>query len=256
MYWYKQSQIITQLEKEAGWKENVQYSLMGAIVMFFLGSGISSVSKRWNVSEEEITEALQNDYIVNEAKRIVSGIQANRIENPLQTPEQVLETIPQTSISTPQTPITKERKQMKPTLKTPKEKDIYQKFPGLNADSLISVVMIHEGLVEGQTPFRYTSESMRGWNNIHGFEIDKTPRSDKRRNFIFLKNPQDVPLAIKAQFAKYVKSPNKYGWDHIPSLGEALAKFDQTGVEGKKKFLSSIFPGINFQIPLNAIFPS
>ena len=84
VYWYKQSQIIDQLEKEAGWKENIQYSLMGAIVMLFLGSGISSVSKRWNVPEEEITEALQNDYIVNEAKRIVSEIQT---QNPSQATE-------------------------------------------------------------------------------------------------------------------------------------------------------------------------
>lgn len=78
MNWYKHAQIVEYLQKEAGWKENVNASVMAFIVMFLLGafgSGISNINKAYrklHVSEDEVKAAMQNPNIMEEAQRLAS----------------------------------------------------------------------------------------------------------------------------------------------------------------------------------------
>ena len=98
---------------------------------------------------------------------------------------------------------------------------------------------------------------MREWNNIHGFPIVKdSPKPPNRMNFIFLKNPNDVQKAVMKQFERYISFPQRYDeqWQSEPNIEESLRKFDQTGVDGKMKFLKAKFPSINFSLPLSTIF--
>jgi len=87
--WYRYAKLIDELEKEAGWKENIQYGLMGAVVMVFLGSGLMNAAKQMNISEEEIATALQNKSITDQAKQIASQIEPGNMSpvHPEQSPE-------------------------------------------------------------------------------------------------------------------------------------------------------------------------
>jgi len=121
-------------------------------------------------------------------------------------------------------------------------------------DEFVNAILQHEGLLPGQTPFRYTNQTMRRWNTIHGFPIDKiSPRPSNRNNFIFLKNKEDVPKAVKKQFENYIHFPQRYGWQQEPTIQQSISKFDQTGASGKMNFLKKKFPSIDFSKPLSAI---
>ena len=114
-----------------------------------------------------------------------------------------------------------------------------------------NLIMKHEGLEAGQTPFRITSPEMRTWHKILGFPIAKTPaKSEGRNNFIYLENPSDVPKAIIAQFQSYASNPTKYGLSADATLGDAIKKFDQSGAHGKMEYLKNNMPNINFDQPL------
>jgi hypothetical protein len=96
---------------------------------------------------------------------------------------------------------------------------------------------------------------MRKWKTIHGFEIDNTsPRPHSRRNFIFLKNPEEVPKAVQKQFSNYSTSPARYSLSETPTLEEAIRKFDQDKPVEKMKFLRTKFPEIRFDAPLSTLF--
>jgi len=207
MNWYKIAQI-NNLEKEAGWTENITATLLSAIVAIFLGSTIHSASQKYGLSEQQIENALHDEDMVNKANE-----KFNQINQPqTQAPEE-----------------------FKNELES-----------SMSLDELIPFILKHEGLIEKQTPFRYTSNVMRQWDTIHGFPIDKeSSRPSNRKNFIFLKNHNDVPKAVKKQFENYVQYPDRYGFSSNPSLGEALAKFDQSGVAGKIEFLTRSFPTLD-----------
>jgi len=207
MNWYKKSQI----NKEAGWAENITATLLSAIVAIFLGSTIHSASKKYGLSEQQIENALHDEDMVNKANE-----KFNQINQP-----------------------------------QPQNEFKNELEPSMSLDELLPFILKHEGLIEKQTPFRYTSNIMRQWDTIHGFPIDKeSSRPNNRKNFIFLKDPNDVPKAVKKQFENYAKYPNRYGFSSNPSLGEALAKFDQSGVAGKIEFLIRSFPTLNLNEPL------
>ena len=135
-----------------------------------------------------------------------------------------------------------------------KEKTFDDTTPQISINDFINAILTHEGLLEGQTPFRITNPKMREWNTIHGFQIDKeTPIPQNRRNFIFLRNPHEVPLAVKKQFENYVNYPSRYGMNQSPTIEEAIRIFDQTGADGKIRFLKRKFPNINLQLPLSEL---
>ena len=217
--WYKTQNIIYNIQKEAGVKENIITSLLIAIILILSGSTIYNVAQKLNLKEEEITSALQNEKLMNKAKEIL-----NQKNQQYQQPKQ--------------------------------NQQNQQNQQKINFNGFISEILTHEGLIQGQTPFRYTSPKMREWNTIHGFPIDKTsPIPHNRRNFIFLQNPNDVPNAVKKQFENYSNYPSRYGWNHEPTIKESIEKFDQTGALNKIKFLQNKFPSLNLNQPLKNILP-
>jgi len=254
--WYREAQIIAALEKEAGWKENVQYGIMAAMVAVFFGSGIMNAAKKHNVSEEELSSALRNKDLVNQAKEIVQDVDPAQntmsLGRPQMTPSPELRTSPTGSYGSPLPETVSED--------TAKEIGQYEAQTNetavpLGIDDFVGALLEHEDLVEKQTPFRYTSKAMRRQNTIHGFEIDKTsPRPKDRMNFIFLKNPEDVPKAVKRQLEKYMREPTRYNLSPKPTIEEALKKFDQDKPEGKMKYLKQQFPKVNFKASLSSLF--
>src|SRR3990167_5487441 len=104
-------------------------------------------------------------------------------------------------------------------------------------EDFVSLILQHEGLVSGQTPFRITNQAMAKWNTIHGFPIAKTKKPVGRENFFFLQDPRNVVPAVRRQLQNYVKNPKRYGLPKNPTVGQALGVFDQSGLKGKLAFL-------------------
>ena len=236
--WYKEAQIKAELEKKAGWQENVSYSLMAAVLMVFLGSGIQNAAQKNNISEQEVATALQNKAIVDKAKEMAKNI----------TPQ---ETSGNTSVGSYNTP--------SPVIPSDSQENSNKTNPDLisniDIDTFVKLILAHENLIEGQTPFRYTSKAMRKWNTIHGYEIDNTSNKPyDRRNFIFLKNPQDVPKAVKKQLSNYAFFPARYNLGENPTIEDAIKKFDQENPERKIKYLKEKIPEINLNISLSTLF--
>lgn len=114
--------------------------------------------------------------------------------------------------------------------------DFPEKTPSNN--DFLNLIYKSEGLEPNQTPFRYTNNTMRNWNSIHGFPVNKNAiKGDKRQNFIYLQNNDDVLPAIKKQWMNYQTNPKQYGLNDKSTLGDALKVFDQTGSSTKFKML-------------------
>ena len=129
--------------------------------------------------------------------------------------------------------------------------EITKQTPQPQFDNIVDEIINHEGLIDKQTPFRITNPEMKKWTKIHGYEIDNTAKKPaNRENFIFLKNSEDVPKAVKQQFIKYATTPNKYGLRNDVTLKDALNKFDQSGAKGKIEFLMKKFPNLDLNQPL------
>src|SRR3990167_9077070 len=109
------------------------------------------------------------------------------------------------------------------------------------AEHFVDLIIQHEGLEEYQTPFRITSPEMAQWKTIHGKKISVNAKKSKgREKFIYLENKEDIPVAVRRQFINYSKTPQKYGIKPVnPTIEEGVRVFDQTGAEGKIKFLKS-----------------
>ena len=115
-----------------------------------------------------------------------------------------------------------------------------------NIDDLVNAIIKHEKLIDYQTPFRITALEMNNWKTIHGFDIDTNfKKPENRKNFIFLKNKEDVPKAIKKQLQKYVSNPSKYELPSNPTIKDIINTFDHTNSEGKLKLLSKDLKGFN-----------
>jgi hypothetical protein len=204
---------LAQLEKEAGWKENIVFT---ALFLVLSGFSVSMASKKTHVSEEEINKAMRDKEMVDRARRIYN----EKVKGP--TPSSLYFNLKDSPASS------------------------------VNLDEIVKVIIEHEGLIPGQTPFRYTSQEMKEWNDINGFAIDKTsPKPLNRQNFIFLKNPQDVPKAVKAQLIKYIKNPSKYNLKSDPTIKQIIEKFDQTGAQDKIKYLLARLPDLDINAPFS-----
>jgi len=79
--WYIKHRIYSEANKdiyqEAGMKENLMAGILGAIVLILSGSTISNASRETGISEEEISQAIQNDNMVNKAKNIANQVSLN-----------------------------------------------------------------------------------------------------------------------------------------------------------------------------------
>lgn len=117
--------------------------------------------------------------------------------------------------------------------------------------------MQHEGLEPNQTPFRITSPDMGKWTSMFddtiGIQLDPDAKKGKgRQNFLYLKNQSDLLPAISEQFRRYAENPKKYKLPMIPTVSDAVRKFDQSGADGKLSFLQS--RGIDSEQPLINLF--
>ena len=129
-----------------------------------------------------------------------------------------------------------------------------QQTTPVNFNDVIKLITKHEGLEEGQTPFRIVNPTMKSWDTILGFKIDKDAQKEvNRQNFIYLENPSDVPKAIKKQFENYANNPRKYGLSSNVTLKDAIAKFDQTGANGKINYLLKNIPNLDINQPLKKL---
>jgi len=71
--WYiKYSMTRDYLTQEAGWKDNIISGVLAAIVAIFLGSTVYNAARKYNVNEQEILEAMQDETIVIKAKELAS----------------------------------------------------------------------------------------------------------------------------------------------------------------------------------------
>lgn len=224
--WFSKYSEAKAILVEAGWRENITTGILAAILMIFGGSTLKAAADRNNVKEKDLLNAMQDRPTIEKVYEIYKDNQ----ETPIKS-------IPE--IKRPQMPNIQLEKQ-KPNL-----------HQQISFDDILNTVLRHEALLNGQTPFRITNPSMKKWNTIHGFEIDKNPQApSNRQNFIFLKNPQEVPLAVKKQFVNYANNPQKYGLPNNPTLEDAIRTFDQSGSNGKMNFIKKNLPVVDFKIPL------
>lgn len=120
-------------------------------------------------------------------------------------------------------------------------------------EDFVNLILQHEGLVPGQTPFRITSQTMRNWKTIHGYKIARGGRAPMgRENFLFLENPLEVFPAVRKQFQNYARVPERYGLPSNPTVQQAVNVFDQSGAKGKLQFLRQ--RGIDPNAPLASLF--
>lgn len=216
--WYK----VAKIQQEAGIKDMLPAALVMALIAVLGGSAIWNAAQKFNVEEDDIEQALSNP-------KVMQSLQKENYPEPkqLKQPEQ------------------------------PKQPELSNK-PSSNPvtfDQILPTIFEHEGLLPKQTPFRIMNDTMRKWNTIHGFPIDKTtPVPKDRRNFFFLQDSDDVPKAIRQQFVNYYTNPTKYKLSSEPTLDEAIRKFDQENPDGKMKLILSNFPNIDFKIPLRNFF--
>ena len=107
----------------------------------------------------------------------------------------------------------------------------------IDLDTLTTLLIKHEGLEPGQTPFRITSPKMKQWKTIHGFPVNAKAKPSKgRENFLYV-DPKNVAPAIQAQLGLYHNFSGDYGLNENPTIGDALKVFDQSGYKGKMSFL-------------------
>lgn len=106
------------------------------------------------------------------------------------------------------------------------------------ANDFAAVVVKHESLSPYQTPFRITNPCMKKWVSLFDdtLRIELDPNFKKpigRENFLYLKNKEDLIPAIVEQFRRYAfRNPEI-------TIGGAIRVFDQTGAEGKIKFIEN-----------------
>jgi len=229
--WYKTAKIGEALYKNASLRDTLKQwtvdgwlpsGLLGAaLAVLLLKLSISLAASNYNVNEEDVRKAVNNKQLVEEVQKIVKEQETK--------PSEII------NINKP-----------KPV---PKKTETKAGQPKI--EKIVDVLLTHEGLLPGQTPFRITNPKMRKWDRILGYQINKNPKApSNRRNFIFFSNPEEVPLAVKKLLVNYSRNPEKYGLDSNPSLYEAIKKFDQTNAENKISFMVSQIPNLNVHAPL------
>jgi len=188
--------------------------LVAALTFILSGYDVSAAARKTNLSETDIKGAMQNKELMNKAKKL-------RIEKSPVKPDQSNRNTPPSRSST-------------------------------NLDQIVNIMIKHEGLLPGETPFRITSPEMKKWNSFLGFAIDKTiPKPQDRQNFIYFKNPDDVPKAVKAQMLRYIQNPERYNLSANPTVKEVVHKFDQSGAANKIRYMLQHIPLLDINAPLS-----
>lgn len=128
-----------------------------------------------------------------------------------------------------------------------------QKQTRMTLDELTKYILKQEGVHGRQTPFRITSHEMRDWDTFQGFPVYHGKVPLREHNFIHLKNPEDVPKAVKRQFLSYKEDPHEFRLGNNPTVGQAIRVFDQSNAEGKLAYLRKYMPNFNENFPLKQL---
>jgi hypothetical protein len=237
--WYKTAQVVEKLYQEAGIGKWIPVGIISALLAIMTGSGINNALKQYNVSKEDLNQALNNREVVS---KIQNAMQEQGIE--WQTVENILNNLRQTPIQTQPSPPHQPNQSNQPSPQPNQPSNI-------TINTVIDSILDHENLLPGQTPFRITSPAMRRWDRIFGYRINRNPAvPSNRRNFLFLQKPGDVTLAIRRLFERYNNNPGRYGLDANPSLADAIRTFDQSNAEAKISFLNRQIPNLDVNRPL------
>lgn len=243
--WYKKAQMFDSLRKEAGLKDvfkNIPLWLSFALVAILSGSAIENTVKQYNLSEQQriqLEETMKNKELMNKIHDTYQNIQIDYQPevkaNPVSSPH-----IEQNQQN--------QQNQQNEQRDLPKSRPVGQP---VKLNTIVAHMLKHENLLPHQTPFRITNKEMRRWNKIMGFPVNKQPNAPpNRKNFIFLKNHQDVVPAVTKLLENYANDPGRYGLPNNPTLRQAIKKFDQTNSIYKIKFLKEEIPHLNIDKPL------
>jgi len=241
--WYKKAQMFDSLRKEAGLKDifkNIPLWLSFALVAVLSGSAIENTVRQYNLSEQQriqLEETVKNKELMN------------KLHEAYQNPQ--IDYQPEVKANPINSPNIEQKEQIKQK-ETPKAKPAGQ---SVKLHTIVTHILKHENLLPHQTPFRITNREMRRWNRIMGFPVNKQPNApSNRKNFIFLKNHQDVVPAVTKLLENYANDPGRYGLPNNPTLRQAIKKFDQTNSIYKIKFLKEEIPHLNVDKPLKDFF--
>lgn len=255
--WYRLAQADQSLRTVTA-KRNIPLWLGWALVAILMGSSIENTVRRYNLTPEQkrqLEMSLKEKDLLMDLEREVRDARLKQHDlafnpanvqnasNPyfygnLPSPKSVTQPAPSVSMprAAPQ-PVQPEAEETK-----------------FDLNEFIKHIIHHERLLPKQTPFRITNPSMKYWKHILGFPIEHNSKVPARRkNFIFLKNPQDVFPAVKKLFEEYASNPTKYGLSEDATIRDAIQVFDQTNSENKIEYLTKTVPGFDADLPLKKI---
>lgn len=247
--WYKQAQAEQTLKRIAA-NKNLPLWLGWALVAILMGSSIENAVKKYNLSpkqRQQLEMSLKQKDLVMDLEREVRDARLKHHDIALNP----------TNVQNASNPYFYGNLPSAPSLVTPENKKPSAQEPEVkkfDLNQIVKGIISHEGLLPKQTPFRITNPIMRKWKHILGFPIEhpkKVPAG--RKNFIFLKNPQDVFPAVKKLFVDYATHPGKYGLGANPTLRDAIEVFDQTNSEHKIQHLTRTIPELDVDVPLKKI---
>lgn len=117
-------------------------------------------------------------------------------------------------------------------------------------------IKTHEGLSPRQTPYKATHPSMLGWESMYddsiGMELDpNAQKAPGTENFLYAKRQEDIIPGIIQQFRNYARRPKDFGLPEDPTVEQAVRIFDQTGADGKIKYLAK--KGIDVSMSLSEL---
>jgi len=79
--WYqKHSEATSIIVQEAGWKENIATTLLASLVLILGGSTVKSAADKTKLKEEQITAAMNDPYLMEQAKQIARTEQPQMTE--------------------------------------------------------------------------------------------------------------------------------------------------------------------------------
>ena len=251
--WYRLAQTEQSLQKITT-RRDIPLWLGWALVAILLGSSIENTVRRYHLTPKqrhELEMSLKQKDLLMDLEKEVRDARLKHQDIAL-NPINALQPYFSGKLPAPK-PMT----QPAPELFLPRADPLPAAEPDepkFNLNQFIKNVLAHERLIPKQTPFRITNPAMKYWKHVLGFPIEhhsKVPA--RRKNFIFLKNPQDVFPAVKKLFEEYANNPIKYGLSEDATIRDAIQIFDQTNAENKIEYLTRTVPGFDADLPLKKI---
>lgn len=266
--WYDRcllSQTEVSFRKEAGledWFRKVFTSpktiegvasniVMYALVMLMNGSPLGTVESwageaavRSGVSPQVVQQTVKRTQVldINKMKNMSNAEKIAYMDSLKGKVDSEIKSVPNLKVKSKPKPVES------PKITENKKQNQSDVTSAITLENICKEIIKHENLIPFQTPFRIDEAGkMRAWKHIQGFEIDweKNAKAPKeRRNFIFLKNQEDLLPAVIRQFRSY----QRQGYN----FEEGVRKFDQTGANGKLKYLKEKFPNLDVSSEISA----